>query len=160
MEDSRTKILGSAGTPSSATGVVGGNSHKDELSPNCDDDDAVDCDFADVPADSTIDVRASLPRGFGAIHDLCHFGNTAVPEDAIWVFSLTLQSLTVVLKRDSAVSPKTVVPERVHFVEEPAALNFSKWTLENIYMVCVLDESHAAIERLNTEIGSTPRTVF
>lgn len=75
-------IFWSSRTLGLARGVVGGDLRKDELAPYPDDDDVDDWGFADVPADSHVEVCVSLHWAFNATCELFHFTSVAVPEHA------------------------------------------------------------------------------
>lgn len=60
MHESCTMIFSCDGTPSSPFRAMGGELRDDDLVPNRDDDHRDDWDFDDVPADSHVDVHASL----------------------------------------------------------------------------------------------------
>lgn len=59
-----------------------------------------------MPVDSHFDVRASICRDFDAIHMLCCSANVVLPEDAIRVFFLNLQSLDAIIDPDFAGAAK------------------------------------------------------
>lgn len=90
MEDTPVRILQSGGIPGSGSGVVGCDLYEDELASYTEDNDAHDWDFANVPIDSHVDVRASLRWDFDAICELSCSANATVLKDANGVLRLAL----------------------------------------------------------------------
>lgn len=118
MDEAPTRIFGPNVAPSSASDAMGGYSRDDELTFYLDEDDGYNWDFADLPVDPQVVVRVSLRRDFKAIRYLCRLANLAIPENASGVFSLSLQNLNAILKRDSAVAANADAFKRVCVVEK------------------------------------------
>lgn len=126
MDDASTKIFGSAGTKAFLSGGVSRGSWKNRVPPYSDDNDENDWDFAEVPVNPHVHVRANLCRGLDAIAKLTRLANVETFEDSSSVFRLALHNLNTFAECNSAVAARPVALKRLPLVKGAAALSICR----------------------------------
>lgn len=149
MDEASTIIFGLKVAPGSVSDAMCRDSRNEELVPYIDEDDGDDCDFARVPVDPHIDIRASPRQDPNAIRELFHSVDVAVREDASSIFRLVLQTLSDITQGDSAVATKPDALEHVQVVEETAAASLSGWNWEKTDMDRERDQACTTLKRIN-----------
>lgn len=147
MDDARTRIFASDGTPSASPGVVGGDSRKYDLAPYAGVGQGDSFDFVDASFESHFDLHASLYWCFDSILELCSSGNVVKLVKA----SQVLEEFELYHTRDSAVAYVSVVLEQLSIVWKISFAFRTAWTLEKVYVLPECKYLRFTLEGLNAK---------
>lgn len=154
MDKAGTMISGSEGTRGLASKAVGGDSRDDDLVLHPDKDDGPNWGFANVHADSHVDVLASLYPNVMVIREILRFSKFYGDEGCQRIFQFGFAEPKHYHRRLLCRGCQGCATGLYDIVEQSAAALLASCTLKNIDMFHKRDELPSTIERLNTAFAA------